>query len=135
MDIIVKRFKSDKSNWEKKEVSTHSENLLQLITKAIKHPDVLPIMWILLSGRQQRQEPRWNEDSVTVLQNILGAFEEGTLTITEGSSFNYLIATLCALNSDAMPPVEDLITRLQRLLNEEVCNWTNEEYLNYLGNT
>lgn len=122
LDIVVKRFKSDHSNWEKKESSTHSENLLQLLMKAIRYPDVLRIIWIMLNGRHQRQESKWNEDSATILQNVLSALDSGTLKLPDGTALNCLIALLCTLHKDAIPPTDELIICAQSLLSEEVIS-------------
>lgn len=122
LDIVVKRFKREHTNWEKKETASHGDQLLQLLTKSMNYPDeVLPAMWILLSARQQHQEPKWNDDSLAILQDaLIASIEKDTLRITNISAYNCLIATLCALHNDSLPPVEDLMASLQKLLNEEV---------------
>ncbi|ODN00588.1 Huntingtin, partial [Orchesella cincta] len=133
LDIIVKRLKQEHTNWEAKESTSHSDNLLQSIMKVIKAPEVLPVIWILLNGKRQRQDSKWTDDSGLVLKNILEALEKETLIPRSPLSFNCLLATLCALSNDAIPPVEELLTNLQNLIEEEVE--TANRFLTWISNT
>ena len=120
LDLIIRRFKGDHTNLEKKETSSHADAFIELVIKSLKYSDVLPITWIILCGRQQRQESRWIDDSISIFKNLMASIESGTLKIMTGESYNYLVATLCALHKDSIPPVKELLTRLQSTLEEEV---------------